>query len=183
MAEENNTLLENGVENIADAPPYPEDMPAPPTDTRTEEGYLIISAGSGGKAYPLGNVQAEVYLQGDDGEWKLYRRTSTDATGAAPKLTIPTPQSTESGDEQSPYAPYTLARIRAFRDGYYPIEAKQVPVFSGITSLQYFEFIPLSERDTFAPPSGSLTAVGENAGASIDKFTHNGDTPLQNNAE
>lgn len=171
MQQENQALIENGVENIADAPPYPEEKPAPPNDTRTEVGYLVVSAGSGGKAYPLADVQVEIYLQEDDGSWRLYRRTATDASGIAQKIEVPTPKAPIDMDENAPFAPYTLARVRAFRNGYYPIEAKEVPIFSSITSLQYFELIPLSESVSLAPPTGSLTIVGEKSSSTIDEYT------------
>ena len=182
MEQETQALLENGVENIADAPPYPEEKPAPPNDTRTEVGYLVVSAGSGGKAYPLADVQVEIYLQEDDGSWRLYRRTATAASGTAEKIEVPTPKAPVDMDESNPFAPYTLARVRAFRDGYYPIEAKEVPIFSGITSLQYFELIPLSESAALAPPTGTLTIVGENSNSTIDEYAKS-DPAISNDTE
>lgn len=59
--------------------------------------------------------------------------------------------------------PYSLVRIRVFRDGFAPQEAEQVPIFAGIRSLQYFEMVPLSEGETYSAPSGIFTVVADSA--------------------
>lgn len=140
----------------------------PPLSEDTAEGTLIISAGYGNRAYPLGGVRAEIYVPTEEsspdapGE-VLYAVRETDESGIAPPLTVPAPDASLSESPGSMVLPYSLVRIRVFRDGFAPQEAEQVPIFAGIRSLQYFEMVPLSEGETYGAPSGIFTVVADSA--------------------
>ena len=142
---------------------------APPLSDDTSEGTLIISAGYGNRAYPLGGVRAEVYVPAEETapdapREVLYAVRETDDSGIAPPLTVPAPDAALSESPGSPVLPYSLVRIRVFRDGFAPQEAVQVPIFAGIRSLQYFEMVPLTESDGYGAPGGVFTVVSDSAG-------------------
>ena len=134
-----------------------------PSELFTDTGYLTVSAGTGNRAYPLPGAQIEIYLPNDSGGDSLYRRLETDASGTAPKILIPTPQTDLSLTPDSAWFPYSLARVRIFCNGYYPVEAREVPVFPGITSLQYFDMIPTAEGEAYRESSGDLIITSEHA--------------------
>ena len=138
----------------------------PPLSEDTAEGTLIISAGYGNRAFPLGGVRAEIYVPREDDDPNapadiLYAVRVTDDSGIAPPLMIPAPDAALSESPGSMVLPFSVVRVRVFRDGFAPQEAEAVPVFAGIRSLQYFEMVPLSEGQTYAPPGGIFTTVSD----------------------
>ncbi len=140
----------------------------PPLSEDTAVGTLVISAGFGNRAYPLGGVRAEVYVPAEEDapaapREVLYAVRETDESGIAQPLTVPAPDAALSESPGSAYLPYSLVRIRVFRDGFAPQEAEKVPIFAGIRSLQYFEMVPLSESDGYHAPSGIFTVVSDSA--------------------
>ena len=167
-----------------------ETVPSPPSSgsALTATGYLTVSAGTARHAYPLAGAQIEIYLSREsfpdsipasvpplseeasantrerpDG-MMLYRRQISGMDGSAETVPIPTPEENVSlsPDAAGGCCPYTLARVRVYCSGYYPQEARQVPVFPGVNALQYFDLVPLSESDALSPPAGTLTVVSEN---------------------
>lgn len=144
----------------------------PPLSEDTAVGTLIISAGYGNRAFPLSGVRAEVYVPTEEntpdapGEI-LYAVRETDDSGIAPPLTVPAPDASLSESPGSPVLPYSLVRIRVFRDGFAPQEAQQVPIFAGIRSLQYFEMVPISEGERYTAPGGVFTTVSDSVQNSL----------------
>ena len=138
----------------------------PPLSEDTAEGTLIISAGYGNRAFPLGGVRAEIYVPREDDDPGapadiLYAVRETDASGIAPPLTVPAPDAALSESPGSMVLPFSVVRVRVYRDGFSPQEAEAVPVFAGIRSLQYFEMVPTSEGERYAPPQGIFTTVSD----------------------
>lgn len=138
----------------------------PPLSEDTAEGTLIISAGYGNRAYPLPDVRAEIYVPTEEDSPDapreiLYAVRQTNADGIAPPLRIPAPDAALSESPGSTVLPYSLVRIRVFRDGFAPQEALQVPIFAGIRSLQYFEMVPLPEGAQYTTPNGTFTIVSD----------------------
>ena len=131
-----------------------------PEEELTEVGYLTVSAGTANRAYPLRDVRAEILLP-EDGAYRLYRVVFTKEDGTAERIPLPTPAASLSQAPDSRFLPYTRARVRIYRDGYYPAEAAEVPVFPGITSLQYFDLIPLAEGDAFRDSPGDPIVTSE----------------------
>ncbi len=134
---------------------------APSISESSDVGYLSVSTGTGGKAYPLSDVQIEIYLPNEDNEYTLYRRQISDESGIAEAVAIPTPSPESSLSPNSLYLPYTTVQVRVFRDGYYSAEATEVPIFPGIRSLQYFEMIPVSKSSQYAEPNGELIILSK----------------------
>ena len=149
------------------APVLRDDRPMPPLSEDTSVGTLIISAGTGGRAYPLSGVRAEIFAEDEDGLETLFAVRETQASGIAPPLTVPTPDATLSESPDAPVLPYTVVRIRAYLPGYMPVEAVRVPVFSGIRSLQYFEMVPLPAKGNFEAPPGVFTVIADGTDAAL----------------
>lgn len=138
----------------------------PPLSEDTAVGTLVISAGYGNRAFPLSGVRAEIYVPTEEstpdepGEI-LYAVRETDESGIAPPLTVPAPDASLSESPGSSVLPFSVVRIRVFRDGFTPQEAEKVPVFAGIRSLQYFEMVPVSEGESYQAPGGVFTTVSD----------------------
>ena len=151
--------------NLSNNTPPTDPRLPPPLSEDTAAGTLVISAGYGNRAYPLSGVRAEIYAPSEDegGDWELYAVRRTDASGIAMPLTVPAPDAALSESPGSNVLPFSVVRVRAYREGFTPQEAESVPIFAGIRSLQYFEMIPLSEGETYAPPGGIFTVVADSA--------------------
>ncbi len=155
-----------------DVPAVPDTRLPPPLSEDTAVGTLVISAGYGNRAFPLSDVRAEIYVLTEESTPEapgeiLYAVRQTDASGIAPPLTVPAPDASLSESPGSAVLPYSLVRIRVFRDGFTPQEAAQVPIFAGIRSLQYFEMVPLSEGEGYSAPGGIFTVVSDTAGNNL----------------
>lgn len=130
-------------------------------DGNSALGYLVVSTGTANKAYPLEDVRIEIYLMGEDNQPVLFRTQISDISGIAEAVPIPTPPKDESLSPGNPYLPYTTAQVRVFKDGYYPIEAREVPIFAGIKSLQYFDLVPIAGSAHYNQPTGELIIVSD----------------------
>ncbi|MDD6268773.1 MAG: carboxypeptidase-like regulatory domain-containing protein [Oscillospiraceae bacterium] len=110
-----------------------------PAETETSFGWIQVTARTAGNALPLEGVSVLILKKtGMDNE--LLMTLVTDSSGSTPKVRLPAPP---VGD--IPSQPYSTYEIRAFLPGYSRMESTSVPVFSGITSVQPFELIPLPE--------------------------------------
>ncbi len=137
----------------------------PPIGDALSVGYLTVAAGSANRAYPLPDVRVEIYIPDESGTPTLLRSDVTNESGVIPTVAIPTPAEAASLTPQdgsgNGYLPYTTARVRLFRNGYYPMEAMSVPVFPGIRSLQYFDLIPITKGAQYDAPTGTFLTVSE----------------------
>ncbi len=71
----------------------------------------------------------------------------TDISGNTPEIRLPAPEAalSESPGNAHPYASY---RIQVDKDGFYTAEFRNVPIFSGVASIQPVELIPYPERES-----------------------------------
>ena len=83
----------------------------------------------------------------EEGNTSIHSVLTTDMSGKTERLELPAPsrELSESPGNIKPYATYTIS---AEKDGYYPVTNTGVPVFSGITSIQPIEMLPLAEYDS-----------------------------------
>ncbi|MDE5768119.1 MAG: hypothetical protein K2H82_01915, partial [Oscillospiraceae bacterium] len=120
------------------------------------EGMLYVVASTADSAYPVPN--ARVIISSEiDGKSNLNYILRTDESGITPTVTLPAPPASlsQTPGNAKPYAVYDI-RIQAA--GYFREEAREVPVFAGITSRQVFPMIPLpiavsEESETLQIPS------------------------------
>ena len=110
-----------------------------------ENGRLIVSVFTAGGAFPIAG--ATVIIAGNDPENQEVREVRiSDISGRTEAVALPAPAATLSqipGSER-PYATYN---VEVTKDGYFRHLALNIPVFSGITSVQPAAMIPLPSYD------------------------------------
>lgn len=131
-------------------------------DREQNIGYLIVNVSTARGAIPLENASVTISDSEAEGN-PIVTVVSTDNSGKTPRIALAAPNrsiSMQPGTEK-PYATY-LVEIE--KQGYYPVSNNGVPIFSGITSIQPVEMIPLSESDSGSiyPRSGLNISENEN---------------------
>ncbi|GEM_PF-142172 len=107
----------------------------------TAEGELYIVAASADSAYPVPGARVTVYTRIGD-SLQLNYLLVTDESGRTPVVKLPAPPASLSQDPDNP-TPYAVCDIKIYASGYFREEARDVPIFAGVTSRQEFQMIPL----------------------------------------
>ena len=107
----------------------------------TAEGRLYVVASAADNAYPVPDARVTVYTRIGD-KIQLNYLLVTDESGMTPVVTLPAPPASLSQDPDKP-TPYAVCDIKIYASGYFREEAKDVPIFAGVTSRQEFQMIPL----------------------------------------
>ena len=109
-------------------------------------GFLTIRAYTAGEALPLEGATVTV-RDGGDGLIPEEIVRLTDRSGETEPIALPAPPANNS---QSPSAirPYAIYNVTVTHPHFYPFRATGVPVFSGITSLQPINMLPLTNFET-----------------------------------
>ena len=107
----------------------------------TSEGSLYIVASAADSAYPVPDARVTVYTRIGD-RLQLNYLLVTDESGMTPVVTLPAPPAELSQDPDNAL-PYAVCDIKIYANGYFREEAKDVPIFAGVTSRQEFQMIPL----------------------------------------
>lgn len=125
----------------------------------TSTGYLQVNAYTSNALIPLKDVA--ITVTASDGTAIAMRLT--DRSGKIQPIEIPVPAKAESQSPDPDERPYTLVNLYARSPGYYQIENESIQIFSGITTNQNLELIPLSElpelwsdKETFFTPAQNL---------------------------
>ena len=118
-------------------------------------GYLTVRAYTAGEALPVEGATVTV----SDGGDRLINEEIVRLTGRSGQiepLALPAPP---IEDSQSPSAtrPYAVYDLTVTHPNFYTFRASGVPVFSGITSLQPINMIPLTNYDTYKREPKDLT--------------------------
>lgn len=105
-------------------------------------GSLFIRTTSAFRSIPVPGATVSVRRVTDNGGSELFAVLTTDADGETTTINVPAPPASNS------YAPggaipYSLVNIEVAADGYYSVTVQNVPIFSGITSTQNINMIPL----------------------------------------
>lgn len=118
-------------------------------NNNTSEGSLRISVTEAGGTLPLSDALVVITEYTDEKNpetaGEVLYSLRTDEGGLTPTVSLPTPPAVESM-RPGAVQPYAIYNVTVTYDGYYPIEGVGVPVFSGITSIQPFNMIPLSDK-------------------------------------
>lgn len=110
-------------------------------------------------AQPLENALVMVSTVPDeDGSRQLLYSVRTDSGGMTPPMTLSAPprENSLSPDGGVPYALYT---VEAALDGYVPLTALHIALFSGVPALLPVALTPLPEYESTAP--AELTSDGQ----------------------
>ena len=127
------------------APPVPEPAAWAQQEAyearNSAEGKLYVVASAADAAYPVPGAKVTIHTRIGDTDTLQYLLT-TDESGRTPVVTLPAPPAMLSQDPDN-IRPYAVCDIRIYAGGYFREEARNVPVFAGVTSRQEFRLIPL----------------------------------------
>ena len=104
-------------------------------------GYITARAYMSSAQIPLENVA--VTIVSPDGTAIAMRLT--DRSGLTEPIAIPAPERAESETPEENGRPFTDITLYAWKSGFEQVAAQNVQIFSGITTVQDLEMVPLSE--------------------------------------
>ena len=124
-----------------------------------ETGYIITEVRSRGEALPI--VGATVTVSGyENGVFKVLNVQLTDNSGSTLPFEIETPPKSESLVPDSPELPFAIINIEIDKSGFLTQIFAEVPIFSGITTIQPVQLIPLIPdvyRNVNVPPETEVS--------------------------
>ena len=117
----------------------------------TEEGILFVRVSTAGVALPVSGADIRI-LGAEEGNRSIALLLTTDRSGLGERVSVPAPPAAISqrpGNVKG-FADYD---IEVFKNGFYPVILRRVPVFAGITSVQAVELIPWPsyQKDEYPP--------------------------------
>lgn len=123
-------------------------------DNTENVGTLTVKTESAFGAFPVKDATVSFRRKMPDGA-KLFAVLVTGEDGETDPLEIPAPPVSNSlspGGE----TPYSLVNVEIYADGYYSVMLMGVPIYSGISSTQTVNMIPLPESVQYDKyPSGN----------------------------
>ena len=108
----------------------------------SERGYIQVNVRTGDDSSAVEGALVSVTAV-VDGKRLVLASGLTDESGVAPKFTLPVPDLVHSQAPSPDERPYNLYDITVTADGFFKARSVDVPVFSGITSIQNFNLIPV----------------------------------------
>ena len=114
----------------------------------SEIGYLTVRVSTAGGAIPLENAAVNI-RGGDVDDSSVIFALSTNSDGLTPTVSLPTPPRSASEAPQISTPAYAVYNVDVFADGYAPAFFHNVPVFSGITSVQPAILLPMIEAQIY----------------------------------
>lgn len=122
-----------------------------PSPSNSEIGYLTVRVSTAGGAIPLEG--AAVNIRGGDIEDSavIYALT-TNSDGLTPTVSLETPPRSASETPQNTVPPYAVYNVDVFAQGYSPAFFHNVPIFSGINSIQPAVLLPNIEQKQYENP-------------------------------
>lgn len=109
-------------------------------------GTLIVSVSSADAAIPIKDAAVAVRLVGEDGV-KIFSVLVTNESGRTAPIEIPTPSPELSLLPSPEGRPYARVNVEVSAFGYFTTVNMNVPVFSGITSVQSVNMIAFPDND------------------------------------
>ena len=113
----------------------------------SEVGYLTVRVSTARGAIPLEDAAVNIRGGNIEESTVIYALT-TNSDGLTPVVSLPTPPRVNSESPQETQPNYAVYNIDVFADGYAPAFFHNVPVFSGITSVQPAILLPSIENST-----------------------------------
>ena len=112
----------------------------------TDVGYLTVRVSTAGGAIPIENAAVNV-RGGDINDSDVIFALTTNSDGITPTVSLPTPPRSTSEAPQDSVPAYAVYNVDVFANGYAPAFFHNVPVFSGINSIQPAVLLPKTEND------------------------------------
>lgn len=107
----------------------------------SDTGFIQIRAYTSTAQFPLEDVAITVSTP--DGTAIAMRLT--DRNGQITPIEIPVPDREDSLQPDPPEKPFASVNLYARKNGYEQVEAENLQVFAGTTTIQNLEMIPLAE--------------------------------------
>lgn len=104
-------------------------------------GYIQVRAYTGRAGYPLKDVA--ITVTATDGT--AIAMALTNRSGLISPIAIPVPDRQDSLQPDPPERPFAVVNLYARLRGYEQVEAENLQVFAGTTTVQNLEMIPLAE--------------------------------------
>jgi len=105
-------------------------------------GYILVNTRTGEGSSPV--VGASILITAVvDGKREIIASGVTNESGISPKFAVPAPDIIHSQSPEALKRPYSLFDISVTASGFFNARSVDVPVFSGITSVQTFAMIPV----------------------------------------
>ncbi len=124
-----------------------EGEPSVPDNSQQESlgdstGYILVNVRTGSEALPIegASVVVNAIL---NGRRLIIAAGTTDISGTTLKLVTPAPNIKYSQSPDSDVRPYSLFDVTVKARGFFDARSVDVPVFSGITSIQNFNMVPV----------------------------------------
>jgi hypothetical protein len=108
----------------------------------TEKGYILVNVRTGDDSSAVAGAFISVTAI-VDGKRLVLASGVTDESGVSPKFSLPVPDREHSQEPSPEERPYNLFDVSVSAEGFFRARSVDVPVFSGITSVQNFNLIPL----------------------------------------
>ena len=121
--------------------PLAEEMPQiePPIirkpTSNDSEGRLLANVTAIRRLYPVPNAKVTIF-EGDLDNMQILDIAFTDDSGKTREFILPTPKKSLSLDSANTQLPYSLYGMMVQADGYIDNVHLNIPVFSGVTSIQ-----------------------------------------------
>lgn len=107
-----------------------------------EMGYILVNVRTGDDSSAVEGAFVKVTAV-VDGKRLVLASGATDESGVSPKFSLPVPDLEHSQAPDPEERPYNLFDVSVYAEGFFRARSVDVPVFSGITSVQNFNLIPV----------------------------------------
>lgn len=117
-------------------------------DTYTEQnevGYLTVRVSTAGGAIPLANASVNIRGGSVDDSSIIYSLL-TNSDGLTKTVALNAPPRSDSLTPQDRTPPYSVYNVDVYAKGYTPAFFHNVPIFSGINSVQPAILVPTIEN-------------------------------------
>lgn len=109
-------------------------------------GYIKAEVTTGGGAVPIENAVVLITKK-ENGKTYLLKMLISDESGSTETVALPAPNVSFSEMPDPTEKPFANYYISAYADGFYAENDMEVPVFSGVKSIQPIALIPRSSND------------------------------------
>ena len=133
---------------------------------KNEVGYLTVRVSTAGGAIPLANASVNVRGGNIDDSSIIYSLV-TNSDGLTPTVSLDAPPRSASQVPQEQTPPYAVYNVDVYAKGYVPAFFHNVPIFSGINSVQPAILVPSienSQRYVSQHYSGTPLVITNNEG-------------------
>ena len=107
-----------------------------------EKGYILVNVRTGDDSSAVAGAMVLVTAL-VDGKRLVLASGETDESGISPRFELPAPDLIHSQAPDPDRRPYALYDVSVSAEGFFRARSVDVPVFSGITSVQNFNLIPV----------------------------------------